>query len=401
MFGTELNVQTEYYSDEQISSGVSHIKERTLGSIRIKGLERIDEDVKKSGKLYVGCVQYKYSNKEYELEKSRLSKINFKEDNSFSLNFNESSGDTSCVGSSISITTNPGNAFVSIDNGKYQGQSPIKFANICNGRHTLYIMKDGYEDVEEILITPRTNKIIKKKLEKSSKTITITTSLGNSTIFVNGEQRGIEPIKLKAFTGVKYEIGAENKFGKTIKREEVFYKNSNNDLVLNMDKKPVRIDFAAFKKKNAGVSIYINGDKVNGDITKDIDVTNDNSVSVVFKKSGYNNIEDKIKVVPGETIYYPIKELVFHKDYNPYRDKGKDSRAGMSVGGNNQTYFTIDIFGESRNGLLYQRIGLMGDIGELKVRPKKGQYKGMKENVDFIEFLSYNLGINLGTKQLC
>ena len=47
LFGTALNVQSDFYADETTSAGTTRSYERTIGTISLKGLERQKNDVDK------------------------------------------------------------------------------------------------------------------------------------------------------------------------------------------------------------------------------------------------------------------------------------------------------------------------------------------------------------------
>lgn len=310
LFGVLIDTQSEYYSDETSASGTSRTKERSLGNIRIRGLDKFDEPkTTKENGSYIGYVCYKYPVKEYEAEKIRLenTKLNDKTNNYI---FNETYGDMDCIGSSVSIVTNPGKALVIIDDGKYQGETPIKFGNICNGRHKLFITKDNYKDVSETLIVPTSN-IIEKTLTKDYKEIKIKTNTGNARIFINGIDRGFEPVKFNAIFGDNYEIEVKSDEAIQEKKTRVFYKDSPDTLEIKMEKKFSNLDFSALRKLNPNVKIYIDDEELIGN-RKNL-LSPDNKYNLKFKKDGFYDIEDTITLKGGETKYYPAKRLMFSK----------------------------------------------------------------------------------------
>lgn len=329
LFGVLIDTQNEYYSDENSISGTSRIKERSLGNTRIKGLDKFDEpQTTKENGSYIGYVCYKYPIKEYEAEKKRLENIKYNDKTNYI--FNETVGDTDCIGTSVSIATKPEKAYVIIDDGKYQGQTPIKFGNICNGRHKLLIIKENYKDLNETLIVP-SSKVIEKTLTKDSKEIKVTTSLGNSHIFINGVDRGIEPVKFNAVFGDNYEIEGQNSEAIPVKRTMVFYKDSADDFEFKMDLKPASIDFSAFKKLNPGVRIYFDGEEVKKN--KKNSLSANYEYDLVFKKNNdFYDIQDSIILKGGETTYYPAKRLEFSK--TPTKILKAFGGMGGSVGNN-------------------------------------------------------------------
>ena len=309
LFGVLMDTQSEYYSDETSVAGTSRTKERSLGNIRIKGLDKFEESkTTKENGAYIGYVCYKYPIKEYEVEKIRLENIKLNDKTNYV--FNETYGDTDCIGSPLSIITNPGKALVIIDDGKYQGETPIKFGNICNGKHTLLITKDNYKDISETLIVPSSN-IIEKTLTKDFKEIKIKTNVGNSRIFINGIDRGLEPVRLKAIFGDNYEIEVKSNEAIQERKTRVFYKDSPDTFEIIMEKKSASLDFSALRKLNPDIQIYIDDEELK-DNKKNL-LYPDHKYNLKFKKDGFYDIEDSIILKGGETKYYPAKRLEFSK----------------------------------------------------------------------------------------
>lgn len=309
LFGTALNVQSEFYSDTTTSAGTTRSYERSIGTISLKGLERQKSDVSKESGGWVGCVRYRYSQKEFKQEKQRLA--NLPKSALENIIFNESVGDTTCKGAPVEIITTPAKAFVTIDNGKYQGESPIKFGNVCNGKHTLEITKENYSNVNETLIVPTNNKI-SKTLKRETKNIKIRTSLGNSRIFINGVDYGKEPVNFNAQLGIEQKITAKNSEAIDITRTVSFSKYSESEYMFNMEKLPGKIDFSAFKVRNPDVKISVNGKTVTGNTTGELSVNN--TQKLVFSKAGFFDIKKSFTINGGKTTYYPSQELEFSKE---------------------------------------------------------------------------------------
>ena len=309
LFGTKLDIQSEYYSDETGASGTMRSYERALGAITLKGLERQKSDVVKESKVWVGCVQYRYLKSEINKEKERLKNLSPSAMQK-SLVFTEVAGDTECYGSPVEIVTVPSGAYVTIDNGRYHGSAPIKFGNVCHGKHTLEITHDNYEFVSEKLIVPVSGRI-EKTLKRATKKIIVKTSLGNSQIEINGVNKGKEPVAFNAPLGIEQSITAVNKEAEKVTRNRVFNKDSDSEYVINMEKLPGQIDFTAFKVRNPGVDIFIDGKKVVGNSS--LDLSSEKRHNIKFTKKDFIDITKKQSVEGGKTLYYPSKELSFSK----------------------------------------------------------------------------------------
>ena len=398
LFGTALNVQSEFYSDEKTAAGSTRSYERSIGTISLKGLERQKNDVGRESGGWVGCVQYRYSQKEFKQEKERLEKLPATE--VANIDFNESAGDTTCRGGVVEIITTPSNAYVTIDNGKYQGNSPIKFINVCNGSHTLEITKENYVDVEERLIVPTSGKIT-KTLKKASKNITIRTALGNSKILINGVDYGREPVRFNAIYGDEYKITTKNSEAVDITRTLTFSKYSENEYTINMEKLPGKIDFSAFKKRNPGVEISVDGKKVSGNTTGEL--SSNKSHDIVFSKKSFFDIEKSVSIKGGETYYYPSKELTFSK----YPERNYGMLIGFGLGGGkigkdsvfNLTLASVSVTAEFHNffylegGLSLDYSGYSDSDYAYKVR-KQNEFYGFSD-ASIFDLLYFNAGIKL------
>lgn len=310
IFGVSLDVQSAFYSDESSSAGTTRSYERSIGTIALKGLERQKSDAAKESGGWVGCVQYRYSQKEFQREKERLAKQPVTKTQSISP-FTEVAGDTTCKGSTLEIRTSPEKAFVTLDNGKYQGVTPIKFGNVCNGKYSLEITKENYVPITQQVIVP-TSGHINNTLKRDVKRITVRTSLGNSKISINGVDYGKEPVKFNAPLGIEQSISATNAEAVKITRTRAFSKDSDSEYVIPMEKLLGKIDFSAFKIRNPDVQITVNGQKINGDTSAEL--APDIKHTVKLSKKDFVSITESVSVKGGKTTYYPSKPRTFGKD---------------------------------------------------------------------------------------
>lgn len=400
LFGTSLNVQSDFYSDETTSAGTTRSYERSIGTITLKGLERQKSDVSRESGGWVGCVQYRYSQKEFKQEKQRLAKL--PQSALTNVVFNESVGDTTCNGSPVEIITTPTKAFITIDNGKYQGETPIKFGNVCNGKHSLEITKENYADVNETLIVPNSGKIT-KTLKRDTKNIKIRTTLGNSRIFINDIDYGKEPVTFKAELGIDQKITAKNSEAVDITRMLSFSKYSEPEYLVNMEKMPGKIDFSAFRVRNPDVKITVDGKTITGKTTGEL--SSDDDHKIVFSKDGFFDINKSLSINGGETTYYPSKALEFSKtpDFIAEFLFGAGLSVGSDIIGAN-----LDLGGDLKYNLLYLGAGIQYNHIYLPEAKMNFDYKfdyaystfinphSANIKLHYYEILYSNLGFNIG-----
>lgn len=382
LFGVSLDVQSAFYADESTSTGTTRSYERSIGTLALKGLERQKSDVSRESGGWVGCVQYRYSQKEFQREKERLSKLPAGTQSVSP--FTEVAGDTTCRGAPVEIRTVPEKAFVTLDNGKYQGFTPIKFGNVCTGKYTLEITKDNYDPVQEQLVVP-SNGTINKTLKRGTKRITVRTSLGNSRIAVNGVDYGKEPVKFNAPLGIEQTITATNAEAVKITRSREFSKDSDSEYVINMEKLPGRLDFSAFKVRNPGVRITVDGKEIKGNTTGEL--SPDRSHSLNFSKKGFYEINKSLNLVGGETTYYPSQELRFSKV--PNATTGILGGIGLSAGSN--TFgLNVDLGADYKTKYFYGNIGAQLNYLEM------GSH--ISPDLLYYEILYSGLGLNLSSR---
>ena len=394
LFGTKLDIQSEYYSDETGASGTMRSYERALGAITLKGLERQKSDVVKESKAWVGCVQYRYLKSEINKEKERLKSLSPSAMQK-SLVFTEVAGDTECHGSPVEIVTVPSGAYVTIDNGRYHGSAPIKFGNVCHGKHTLEITYDNYEFVSEKLIVPVSGRI-EKTLKRATKKITVKTSLGNSQIEINGVNKGKEPVTFSAPLGIEQSITAVNKEAEKVTRNRAFSKDSDSEYVINMEKLPGQIDFTAFKVRNPGVDIFVDGKKVIGNSS--LELSAEKRHNIKFTKKDFIDITKKQSVEGGKTLYYPSKELSFSKI--PEKTGGAILGLGISQTSEERIGGNLDLGIYYKNKYTYYDIGVrLGYLPMTSTQVKIDNHmKPFEVDFDYLEFLYAHVGLNIGQK---
>lgn len=300
LFGAEINTASEFYSDTSRSEGTTRSQERCVG-VRLKSFLKEKSDVENPRRSeWVGCVKYKYSIKELNAEKARIEKVGFI--GAAAGAFNESAGDRDCAGAPVKVTTKPEGAEVYIG-GKLRGQTPLLVGNICRGKHKLRILLENYNDVDEQIIVPLANSPISKTLTRAKKEIIITTNIGGANIKINGIDHGREPVRFNAALGSPHEIEAISKEVFPVKKTITISKESNDKVILNLEKKPARIDFTGWKQQNKGWKVEADGRVVE----KSRELEPDRTYDLRFTNPKYRRVTDTVKLKGGETLNYDKK----------------------------------------------------------------------------------------------
>lgn len=316
LFGAETITTNEYYADETVSSGTSRTNQRCVG-VTLEKFTKEKTDDEKIGSEYIACIKYKYAKSAYDKEIKRI-----ESGKSAKIIFNESVGSMDCRGASVEIVTEPKGATITISNsnGEYSGNTPIKFANICNGSYDLYISKPNYESKQQKLIVPTSGRI-SVTLQRSSKKITVRTNVGDAKIYINNKELGKEPATFSAILGEEYSIEARHKETATSTVKQTFDRGSESTYTMTLIKNPATVDFTAFKKHNPGVKIRVDGVLLNSD-TKSVHP--DESYDLRFSKEGFKDNHGKVpRLKGGETMRYPATELKWSTKPEWLRDNDK------------------------------------------------------------------------------
>jgi len=352
LFGAETVTSSEFYSDVSTAQATSRTKERCVG-VRLENFTKEKTGDDRRGGEYIACVKYKYAISAYNKEKERI-----RTGNTANTSFNEMTGDVGCVGAPIQITSAPSGADVYIA-GKYRGDTPLKIANVCRGSHKLEIRHDNYVAVKETVIIPHGTGKIGKTLKRATKKITIRTDFPHAKISVNGMPQGASPVKYTAKMGDTLKIEATADGTTTAIRQIVVDKYSDETIKLQMEKKPVKLDFTSWQRKNPGWTIYVDGEKIN-DITKINPAT---SYSLRFTKTGFRTVRDSYSHNPTDNVVYFDKEYTFVPQKSMARTSGAELNLLSGIGIN---YVGADVDDSTKS-----TAGIMADALALRIRADK------------------------------
>lgn len=352
LFGAETVTSSEFYSDTTTAQATSRTQERCVG-VRLENFTKEKTGDDRRGGEYIACVKYKYAISAYNKEKARVRTAD-----TASASFNEMTGDTGCVGAPIQITSTPIGADVYIG-GKYRGDTPLKIANICRGTHKLEIRHDNYVTVNETLIIPHSTGKINKTLTRATKKIKISTDYPRAKITINGVNQGVSPVTYTAKMGDTLKISATADGVNTAIRQVVVDKYSDDTVKLQMEKKPVKLDFTSWQRKNPGWTISVDGTQIDG-ITK---ITPNTNVSLRFSKDGFRTVRDSYSHSPTDKIVYFDREYTFVPQRSMARTDGTELNLFSGIGIN---YWNSDIDEVNKN-----TVGLSADVLALRIRTDK------------------------------
>lgn len=349
LFGAETVTSSEFYSDTTSAQATSRTQERCVG-VRLENFTKEKTGDDKKGREYIACVKYKYAISAYNKEKSRIAS-----QKDAPIAFNDAAGDSGCAGAPIQITSTPSGAEVYIA-GKYRGDTPLKIANVCRGTHKLEILHDNYVGATETLIIPNSTGKITKTLKRATREIKITADYPRATIKVNGVALGKSPVVHKAKMGDTLNIEASADGTNTAIRQVVVDKYSDGTIKLSLDKKPVKLDFSGWQRKNPGWTIHVDGQQIDT-IGK---ITPEQSHSLKFTRDGFRTVRDSYSHAPTDSVVYFDKNYTFVPQKSLSRTSGTELNllSGLGI-----AYFGTDVDDESKSSA-----GITADILALRMR---------------------------------
>ncbi len=390
LFGAETVTSSEFYSDTTSAQATSRTQERCVG-VRLENFTKDKTGDDKRGREYIACVKYKYAISAYNKEKTRI-----RTNGDTPATFNDAAGDTGCVGAPIQITSNPSGAEVYIS-GKYRGDTPLKIANVCRGSHKLEILHDNYASATETLIIPHGTGKIAKTLKRATRAIKITADYPRATIKVNGVALGKTPVTYQAKMGDTLKIEAIADGTSAAIRQVTVDKYSDDTVKLSLEKKPVKLDFSGWQRKNPGWVIHVDGQPIDT-ICK---IAPDQSHSLKFTRDGFRTVRDSYSHSPTDSVVYFDKNYTFVPQKSMSRTSGIELNIFSGLGAN---YIIIDLDGDSQGtvGLAMDALALRMRADMFYVRAAAGydMASATHDDVKLNDGLHFdgNLGFNFGDR---
>ncbi len=401
LFGAETITSAEYYSDTTSASGTSRTNQRCIG-VRLESFTKEKTGDERVGREYVACVKYKYAISAYNKEFARIRGTGTVGDTIF----NETFGDTDCMGAPLQITTTPSGAEIYI-NGEYRGDTPLKLKNVCRGNNKLKINHDNYETINEQLIVPTSTGKISKTLKRATKKVKISADYNNATIVVNGIKQGRTPVTYTAKMGDTLEIEANADGTNTAIKRVYIDKYSDDSIHLTLEKKDVKLDFSSWLHRNSGWNVYVDGTKINN-ITK---ITPDERHNLRFTKDGFRTVRDTYSHAPTDKIVHFDRDYTFVPVKSMNRTNGTEWAVFSGIGGYyigfesdhnsaNTTGVSLEALGiRLRSDAFYGRFGLGYNATTPYLdlpRPLPYFPGDLKLKEDF--YADINAGVNLGNR---
>ena len=148
----------------------------------------------------------------------------------------------------LKIKGAPNGAYVYVD-GNYFGETPLKDATISIGRHTIKVVKEGYESYEKTYTFTSQPAAIDVNIKKTPATLSLATTPGGARVYVDGNYIGTSSI-----SGHKIEQGPH-----TIKVVKDGYETIEHTYTFTSQTAPINLTLTAKPKPQPQNKGTING----------------------------------------------------------------------------------------------------------------------------------------------
>lgn len=198
---------------------------------------------------------------------------------------------------SISVSTNPQGVDIYLD-GQYVGKSPKTISNVMQGKHTLLLKKDGYNDVSTtVSITADSQSSISKTLSQKTGNVKISTSPSGATVNIDGKYAGLSPLNVNNILPGSHSISICMNNYRDI--SDTFYISAGSSTTYSetLVKKNGNIDIDSTP---SGASVYL-GSSYKGVTPLYLEGISTGTHNVKLVKDGYKDLQRTVTVKDAST----------------------------------------------------------------------------------------------------
>ncbi|WP_340818092.1 PEGA domain-containing protein [Methanolobus sp. WCC4] len=197
----------------------------------------------------------------------------------------------------VSVSTNPKNAEIYID-GQYKGISPMTISNVLQGKHTLLLKKEGYNDLSTtITVTPDSQSSISKTLSQKTGSVSISTTPSGTKVYIDDKYAGSSPLTVNGLLPGSHSISITMNDYRDV--SDTFYINAGASTTYkkSLVKKNGNIDIDSTP---AGASVYL-GSSYKGVTPLYLEGISPGTYTINLVKDGYNDLQRTVTVKDGST----------------------------------------------------------------------------------------------------
>ncbi|MBP1908333.1 hypothetical protein J2746_000534 [Methanolobus bombayensis] len=197
----------------------------------------------------------------------------------------------------ISISTNPQNADIYL-NSQYIGTSPMTISNVVQGKYTLLLKKEGYNDVStSVTVTADSQSSVSKTLSQKTGGVSVSTTPSGATVNIDGKYAGTSPLTKNGILPGTHDISISMNGYRDV--SDTFYISAgvSTSYKKSLVKENGNIDIDSTP---SGASIYL-GSSYKGVTPLYLDGIPPGTFTIKLVKDGYKDLERTVTVKDDST----------------------------------------------------------------------------------------------------
>ncbi|WP_319506906.1 PEGA domain-containing protein [uncultured Methanolobus sp.] len=197
----------------------------------------------------------------------------------------------------ISVSTNPQSVDVYLDS-QYIGKSPMTISNVIQGKHTLLLKKEGYNDVStSVTVTADSQSSVSKTLSQKTGGISVSTTPSGATVNIDGKYAGTSPLTTNGILPGSHDISISMNGYRDV--SDTFYISAGTSTTYkkSLVKENGNIDIDSTP---SGASVYL-GSSYKGVTPLYLDGISPGTCTIKLVKDGYKDLQRTVTVKDDST----------------------------------------------------------------------------------------------------
>ncbi|SDF80476.1 PEGA domain-containing protein [Methanolobus vulcani] len=198
----------------------------------------------------------------------------------------------------ISVNTNPQNADIFLD-GQYKGTSPMTISNVIQGKHTLLLKKEGYNDVStSVTVIPDSQSAISKILSLKTGSVSVSTTPSGAKVYIDDKYIGASPLTSTGLLPGSHAISISMNGYRDVSDTFIINADSSSSYKKLLVKQNGNIDIDSTP---SGAKVYLSG-SYKGVTPLYLESISPDTYNINVVKDGYKDLQRTVTVKDGSTV---------------------------------------------------------------------------------------------------